>query len=141
MDKTTINEFKNVRQRERYTLARKHEIIRAYLKGGQTQSEVWYEHTGKKDHGLILKWMRILGYVTHKSESTHTLAMVAKQKEYSEAAGESFETLQLKKRIAELELALKEAEMKAIAYSTMVDIAEKVYNIPIKKKFTTKPSK
>ncbi|MCS6935930.1 MAG: hypothetical protein NZM35_12400, partial [Chitinophagales bacterium] len=53
---------------------------------------------------------------------------------------ESFEILQLKKRIAELEKQLKEAEMKAIAYATMVDIAEKEFNISIKKKFNTKPS-
>jgi transposase len=53
---------------------------------------------------------------------------------------DSFENLQLKKRIAELEKQLKDAEMKAIAYATMVDIAEKEFNIPIKKKFNTKPS-
>jgi hypothetical protein len=52
---------------------------------------------------------------------------------------ESFETLQLKKRITELEKQLKDAEMKAIAFSTMVDIAEKEFNIPIRKKFNTKP--
>jgi transposase len=54
---------------------------------------------------------------------------------------DDFETLQLKKRIAELENQLKDAEMKAIAFSTMVDIAEKEFNIPIRKKFNTKPSK
>ena len=52
---------------------------------------------------------------------------------------ESFEQLQLKKRIAELEKQLKDAELKAIAFSTMVDIAEKEFNIPIRKKFNTKP--
>jgi hypothetical protein len=31
--------------------------------------------------------------------------------------------------------------MKAIAFSTMVDIAEKEFNIPIRKKYNTKPSK
>jgi hypothetical protein len=51
---------------------------------------------------------------------------------------ESFENLQLKKRIAELEKQLKEAELKAIAFSTMVDIAEKEFKIPIRKKFNTK---
>ena len=54
---------------------------------------------------------------------------------------DDFETLQLKKRIAELENQLKDAEMKAIAFSTMVDIAEKEFNIPIRKKYNTKPSK
>jgi len=45
----------------------------------------------------------------------------------------------LKTRINELENKLKDAEMKAIAYSTMVDIAEKEFNIPIRKKYNTKP--
>ena len=52
---------------------------------------------------------------------------------------ESFENLQLKKRIAELEKQLKDAEMKAIAFSTMVTIAEKEFKIPIRKKLNTKP--
>ena len=52
---------------------------------------------------------------------------------------ESFENLQLKKRIFELEKQLKEAEQKAIAYSTMVDIAEKEFKIPIRKKLSIKP--
>ena len=51
----------------------------------------------------------------------------------------SFENLQLKRRIAELEKQLKEAELKAIAFSTMVDIAEKEFKIPIRKKYNTKP--
>lgn len=47
--------------------------------------------------------------------------------------------LQLKKRIQDLEKQLKEAELKAIAFSTMVDIAEKEFKIPIRKKYNTKP--
>lgn len=52
---------------------------------------------------------------------------------------ESFENLQLKKRIAELEKQLKDAELKAIAFPTMVDIAEKEFKIPIRKKLNAKP--
>ena len=52
---------------------------------------------------------------------------------------EFFENLQLKKRIADLEKQLKDAELKAIAFSTMVDIAEKEFKIPIRKKLNTKP--
>ena len=62
------------------------------------------------------------------------------KKEHFNLDQESFEMIQLKKRIAELEKQLKDAEMKAIAYATMVDIAEKEFNIPIKKKLNTKPS-
>lgn len=55
------------------------------------------------------------------------------------SSDESFETRQLKKRIADLEKQLKDAELKAIAFSTMVDIAEKEFKIPIRKKLNTKP--
>ena len=52
---------------------------------------------------------------------------------------DSFENMQLKRQIAEFEKQLKDAELKAIAFSTMVDIAEREFNIPIRKKLNTKP--
>ena len=67
--------------------------------------------------------------------------VMAKKVKVEDKVIEAFETLQLKKRIAELENRLKDAEMKAIAFSTMVDIAEKEFNIPIRKKYNTKPLK
>lgn len=66
------------------------------------------------------------------------LACPSKKKQQPEGS-DDFETLKLKKRIAELEKQLQTAEMKAIAFSTMVDIAEKEFNIPIRKKHNTKP--
>jgi cell division septum initiation protein DivIVA len=54
---------------------------------------------------------------------------------------DTFENAQLKKRIEELESKLKDAEMKAIAYSTMIDIAEDEFKLKIRKKFNTKPFK
>jgi hypothetical protein len=47
----------------------------------------------------------------------------------------------LQKRIFELESELKEARLKAIAFSTMVEIAEREFNISIRKKYNTKSSK
>lgn len=103
------------------------------------------KYTGQsEEHGQLLRWMRKLGY--DESIPTRSSNFVAKadqmhnkkQKNISES---TFETLQLQKRIEELEKQLKDAEMKAIAFSTMVDIAEKELNISIKKKFNTKPLK
>ena len=51
---------------------------------------------------------------------------------------DDFEVQQMKKRIAELEKQLKDAELKAIAFSMMVDIAEKEFMIPIRKNITNK---
>jgi hypothetical protein len=69
---------------------------------------------------------------------TLTLLVCQPEKKIKEQSSEDFETLKLKKRIAELEKQLQISEMKAIAFSTMVDIAEKEFNIPIRKKHNTK---
>jgi cell division septum initiation protein DivIVA len=66
---------------------------------------------------------------------------MSKNGSYTKLADESFEVLQLKKRVNELEKQLKDSEMKAIAFSTMIDIAETEFNIPIRKKSNTKPLK
>lgn len=63
---------------------------------------------------------------------------LCRSKKKKSQTSNDLETLQLKKRIAELEKQLQTAEMKAIAYSTMLDIAEKEFNIPIRKKDSTK---
>jgi hypothetical protein len=49
----------------------------------------------------------------------------------------TFELLQLRKRVVELEKQVSESEMKAVAFSTMVDIAEREFGIVIRKKFNT----
>jgi transposase len=87
----------------------------------------------------LLRWMRELGYSDKGAGlvKKQTFANMAKHKHTQ--TGNDFEMLQLKKRIAELEKQLKDAEMKAIAFSTMVDIAEEEFKIPIRKKFNTKP--
>jgi transposase len=51
---------------------------------------------------------------------------------------ESIEAIQLKKKIKEIEKSLEYSELKAEAYSTMIDIAEKELKINIRKKLNTK---
>ena len=120
----------------------KHFIIQEMLKIGCTKREIWEKYTGQsEEHGQLLIWMRELGYdnsiPTRKLKFASNTVYMSKKRESSE----TFETLQLEKRIAELEKQLKDAEMKAVAFSTMVDIAEKEFNISIRKKYNTKPSK
>ena len=130
-----------------FTEVEKHKIINAFLSGHCTKMEIWKKYTGKEDHGRLLQWMRQLGYDTKMGAIKPTIASNYYSMQHKKAkldkpiytADESFENLQLKKRIAELEKQLKDAELKAIAFSTMVDIAEKEFKIPIRKKFNTKP--
>jgi hypothetical protein len=129
-----------------FTISERHQIIQEMLLSQCSKREIWNKYTGQtEEHGCLLKWMRQLGYSTELSARRYTFdentRLMPKKKITSTLAEESFEILQLKKRIYELENQLKDAEMKAIAFSTMVDIAEKEYKIPIRKKLNTKPLK
>ncbi|CAN5387746.1 hypothetical protein BH11BAC2_BH11BAC2_25260 [soil metagenome] len=139
---------KLVRKKGRhFTREEQHQIIQEMLDTGSTKREIWAKYTGEiEEHGQLLRWMKKLGYPTKEKPLSVTferkrifMPRKRKSKEESIAAEESFETLQLKKRIKELERQLKDAELKAIAFSTMVDIAEKEFKIPIRKKLNTQP--
>ncbi len=123
-----------------FTETEKHQIIQEFLNSRYTKREIWAKYTGQEEHGHLLRWMRQLGYdpsIKIRSANFTGNTPIMARKEVSK----DFEMLQLKKRISELEDQLKDAEMKAIAFSTMVDLAEKEYNVPIRKKYNTKPSK
>ena len=121
------------------------QIIEDYLQSGETKQAIWKKYTGRtREHGLILRWMHEYGYISKSNRRsiafTSGKETMSEQNPNQEIASE-FETLQLKKRISELEKQLQESEMKSIAYETMIEIAERELNISIKKKFNAKPSK
>ena len=131
-----------------FTEDEKHKIIQELISTQCTKVEIWEKYTGEKEeHGHLLRWMRQLGYNTgirtRRPNIVSNFSPMAQKKTKPDKPvkleAESFENLQLKKRIAELEKQLKDAELKAIAFSTMVDIAEKEFKIPIRKKLNTKP--
>ena len=125
-----------------FTDSSKHQIIQEFLSRGCTKKEIWKKYMGNEtEHGHLLRWMRKLGYVNQTMGRSANFASMAKKEATKGEEEDSFENLQLKKRISELEKQLSDAEMKAIAFSTMVDIAEKEFNIPIRKKYNTKPLK
>lgn len=114
-------------------------IIEDYLSGNETKQSIYSRYTGyPAENGKITTWMRKFGIEDKFVKNTNFDSM-PKKKKVKEQSSEDFEMLKLKKRIAELEKQLQTAEMKAIAFSTMVDVAEKEFNIPIRKKHNTKP--
>lgn len=124
--------------------AEKHQIIQELISSGCTKQEIWKKYTGQEEeHGQLLRWMKALGYnigiKTRRPNIASNFITMPGKKMPSDNREDDFENLQLKKRIAELEKQLKDAELKAIAFSTMVDIAEKEFKIPIRKKLNTKP--
>ena len=143
---TGLTRQKIVRKPSKYfTDAEKHIIIQEMLEIGCTKRDIWEKYTGQEEeHGQLLRWMRKLGYddsIPTRRPNFVSNPIQMKKKNSTKEPTASFENLQLKKRIEELEKQLKDAEMKTIAFSTMVDIAEREFNIPIRKKFSTKPSK
>lgn len=130
-----------------FTHEDQHRIIQEMIANGCTKKEIWKKYTGQEEeHGQLLRWMKKLGYsvsgrpISVKlSKKEIDMAAKIKKVKLHKTSEESFENLQLKKRIFELENQLKDAELKAIAFSTMVDIAEKEFKIPIRKKLNTKP--
>jgi hypothetical protein len=130
-----------------FTESERHSIIQELFASGCTKQEIWEKYTGyKEEHGQLLRWMRQLGYdakvIIRRPNFAGNKNVMPKKKKLAEMidkSNDSFENLQLKKRISELEKQLKDAEMKAIAFSTMVDIAEREFKIPIRKKLNTKP--
>lgn len=131
------------KRNKRFSDMEKHVIIREVLSSDCTKREIWKKYTGQdEEHGQILRWMRQLGYdeVISKNTSKYVLPLpLMKEQEKSDKLNESVENIELKKRVADLEKQLEEAEMKAVAFSTMVDVAEQEFKISIRKKFNTKP--
>lgn len=144
MGKKNIRKARNV-----FTETERHQIIQDLMSTRSTKVEIWKKYTGEEEeHGQILNWMRKLGYTRGiKIRSPNivsnyiSMRKIKMEKPVNNAITENqnFENLQLKKRITELERQLKDAELKAIAFSAMVDIAEKEFKIPIRKKYNTKP--
>ena len=131
-----------------FSKSERHSIIQEMLDFNCSKQSIWEKYTGgKAEHGEILRWMRELGYVDDlragKANTSLDKYSMARKKvskvNASSTEGDSLENLRLERRISGLEKQLKEAELKALAFSTMVDIAEKEFKIPIRKKFNTKP--
>jgi transposase len=123
-----------------FTEQDKRKIIEEYLSTGCKKREIWKKYTGKQEEkGNLLSWMRELGYEDEKRVDTFISNKDVMAKKKETLTEQEIENIQLQKRIAELEKQLKDAELKAIAFSTMVDIAEREFKIPIRKKLNTKP--
>jgi len=128
----------------RFSEKEKHFIINEYLVGIHNKQYYWEKYTGyPEEHGQLTRWMRHLGYTIDKKPKIRPVfeeIQLSLEMTKQEKQDVNFEKLQQEKRIEELEKQLKEANMKAISFSTMIDIAEKELNISIRKKFNTKPS-
>jgi len=133
----------------RFSEDQKRRIIRDYLDSDLSKADIWEKYTGSRvHHNQLLSWMRRLGYndkfsggINYLSEKDFMKRNTDRDGGNSRAINARVENAELKRRILELEKLLEDAEGKADAYSTLIDIVERDYKVPVRKKLNTKPSK
>jgi len=135
MDKT-----KKIRFTGEITWEERKEMIEKYL-SGQPKADVWEEHTGERmDGGVMLRWMRKLGYDTtaisiQQRQKNPTLVLEMKKEKKQELPNDSE---LLKERIAILEKQLLESKIRLRASELTIEHAEKELKLSIRKKSNTK---
>ena len=94
-----------------FTEDEKHKIIQELISTQGTKVEIWEKYTGEEEHGQLLRWMKQLGYntgiKTRRPNIVSNLYPMAQKKIKPDKPvnneDESFENLQLKKWIVDLE--------------------------------------
>ena len=121
--------------KRQFTETLKRQVIDYYLLHNYTKKEVWEKFIGKdEERGRILRWMRQLGYSVEKISRRPYLKVMNTDKKRSGFKDEIVED----ELVNELRKQLEEEKLKEIAYSKMIDIAEKEFKISIRKKSNTK---
>lgn len=120
---------------QHYSEPFKRKVCEEYLLTGQSKMSLLKKYDIRMKSG-IQKWLRQLEYedihqkVGYLDSSQSSLA---KKKTDTSAL-----TDLLEKRIKELERLLEDEQLRSEAYSRIIDIAEKEFHIPIRKKPNTK---
>ncbi len=121
-----------LKERQYFSDEFKKAVIQEVLSGNITKEGARRKYN-LKGKCVVLKWIRKFEKEAQRAIPEPFLLSEMKQEELSPE--------ELQKRIKELEKALEDANFKADAYSTMIDIAEKELKINIRKKSATKQSK
>ena len=117
----------------------KRSLIEYYLSHSYSKRDVWEKFTGyEREHGQIIVWMRKLGYVDNKPLNRSRFTSSNSENKMKEKDVNRLNNSNNEKRIEELKSRLEEANLRAIAYSKMIDIAEEKFKIAIRKKLNTK---
>lgn len=110
-----------------YTDEFKFQVVQEYLNTNASQEEINKKYSiGNKNS--ITKWMRKFDLQAPSDEQLELQRTMGKQK-----AKTTYE-LELEAKVKKLEQQLDHQELKALALSTMIDIAERELKISIRKK-------
>ena len=92
---------------------------------------------GIQSHSTVLNWLRKFGSFDWENQTTRTMPKSPQQKLMELEQ----KVLLLEKQKARLLKQVEQADKKAIIFDIMIDIAEKEYNIPIRKNSSPVQSK
>lgn len=124
--------------RRHYPLSFKHLVIKEYLAGGIGQNALLRKYDIRINSGIV-RWMRQLGYVQAAEKDGYLpplKPLSLPSKKVNKTASPSTESQE--QRIRDLERLLEDEQLRSEAYRRIIDIAEKEYNIPIRKKPNTR---
>ncbi len=110
----------------KFSLEFKMNVVEEYLQGGTSKYGICKKY---HLHEVVFRdWLRIFAPVPPSAAS-----FMKKSKE-----SESEEILELKRQLRQKELELKREKMRSAFLDTMIDVAEEMFNVPIRKKAGTK---
>ena len=117
----------------RYDPDERIEIVREFLTGKFTVSQIMDKYM-INSQATLFSWL-----ATHISEA-QSLSLQANTVNDSDMANKSKDDQikELKERLRQAEKRAEMEELRAKAYSKMIDVAEETFNIPIRKKSGTK---
>ena len=128
------------RETSQYSESFKRAVIEEYLRTGCSKKILLTKYDIKMKGGIQI-WMRQLEYedIHQKGgplKKLITLPLAAKKQKTPTDHPSSNQ--ELEKRIKELERSLEDEQLRSEAYQRIIDIAEKEFHIPIRKKPNTK---
>jgi transposase-like protein len=127
-----------IKEHRQYPESFKHSVIKEYLAGGIGYRALLKKYDIKSS-GSIARWMRQLGYLENE-EKDRSLPPVKPLPLPSKKANRAIPppNESQEQRIKELERLLEDEQLRSEAYRRIIDIAEKEYNIPVRKKPNTR---
>ena len=117
----------------RYDPAERVEIVREFLTGKYTVRQIM-------DKYLIYSQTTLFSWLAAHISEAQSLSLQANTVNDSDMANKSKDDQikELKERLRQAEKRAEMEELRAKAYSKMIDVAEETFNIPIRKKSGTK---
>ena len=122
-----------------YSEAFRRIVIEDYLRSGLSKMSIQQKY-GVRFKSAIVTWMRELGYSdTHRKvsilEASNQLELA---KKYTSPQSDPNDAKALAQRIKELERQLEDEKLRTEMLNMIIDIAEKDFKLPIRKKPDTK---